>query len=132
MFPGELDDAGTSNKGYLRLVRPEQQWPSGIWVSELVGQWTAPGCVQDIKAVWHHIAIAVDYGVSASSRDVCVGINSWMTGGSDRLSIRTTRHPVSTQSVVVALCIQGRLPLRPTGASCAGRHGRRRSFAVRA
>lgn len=63
LFPGEVDDAGTSNKGYLRLIRPEQQWPSGVWVSEVVGQWTAPGCVQDVKAVWDHIAIAVDYGV---------------------------------------------------------------------
>lgn len=64
MFPGELDDAGTSNKGYLHLIRPEQSSTIDAWTSIVVGRYDAPGCVQDVKAVWDKVAIAVDYGVS--------------------------------------------------------------------
>lgn len=64
MFPGELDDAGTSNKGYLHLIRPEQSGTTDAWTSIVVGRYEAPGCVQDVKAIWDKVAIAVDYGVS--------------------------------------------------------------------
>lgn len=65
MFPGELDDAGTSNKGYLRLIRLSRQGSSETWTSIVDARWKAPGCVQDVKAVWGKVAIAVDYGVSS-------------------------------------------------------------------
>ena len=65
MFPGVLDDAGTSNKGYLHLIKPEQSRTTDTWTPVTVGRYEASGCVQDIKAIWDKIAIAIDYGVSA-------------------------------------------------------------------
>jgi hypothetical protein len=64
MFPEELDDAGTTNKGYLRLIKMAQQNGSVARSPSVIARWQAAGCVQDVKAVWDKIAIAVDYGVS--------------------------------------------------------------------
>ncbi|KAJ9123878.1 hypothetical protein QFC22_000666 [Naganishia vaughanmartiniae] len=63
-FPEELDDSGISNKGYLRLIEMDRSdVKSSIPKPRVVAQWQAAGCVQDVKAVWDKVAIALDYGV---------------------------------------------------------------------
>lgn len=64
MFREDLDDAGTINKGYLRLIKMEQHAGSSAPTPTVTARWKASGCVQDVKAVWDKIAIALDYGVS--------------------------------------------------------------------
>jgi hypothetical protein len=64
-FPEELDDSGISNKGYLRLIEMDRSdVNSSMPKPRVVAQWQAAGCVQDVKAVWDKVAIALDYGVS--------------------------------------------------------------------
>lgn len=64
MFPDDLDDAGTTHRGYLRLIKMAQQNGSVTPTPSVIARWQAPGCVQDVKAVWDKVAVAVDYGVS--------------------------------------------------------------------
>lgn len=67
MFPEDLDDAGTTNQGYLRLIKMSQHNGSVAQTPMVIARWQAAGCVQDVKAVWDKIAIALDYGVSEFS-----------------------------------------------------------------
>ncbi|KAJ9097586.1 hypothetical protein QFC21_004620 [Naganishia friedmannii] len=69
-FPDELDDSGISNKGYLRLIEMDRSdVQSSIPKPRVVAQWQAAGCVQDVKAVWDKVAIALDYGVDLLEYD---------------------------------------------------------------
>lgn len=67
MFPEDLDDAGTTNKGYLRLIKMAQRNGSVGQTPIVIARWQAAGCVQDVKAIWNKVAIALDYGVSGLS-----------------------------------------------------------------